>query len=416
MINTGKLAGRTLFITGASRGIGKAIALKAAADGANIVVAAKTAEPHPKLPGTIYTAAKEIEEAGGKALPCIVDVRDENQVRNAVQSAVEKFGGIDIVINNASAISLTPTPQTDMKRYDLMHNINTRGTFLVSKECLPYLKKSNHAHILNISPPLSMKSHWFANHVAYTMAKYGMSMCVLGMAEEFKKDNIAVNALWPQTAISTAAMDMLAGKESSDYSRKPEIMSDAAYAILIKEPRSYTGNFAIDEKILKEAGITDLVQYACNPENADKLMADFFLDDVGPENALQPGSHKSTSSSSGSADDGVIAMLFKKIEQHMTPEVIEKTGAIYQFEVLGDEAGTWHLDLKNLPGKAGRGPPENSPDAILTMDSKDFFNMLSGQLKPANAFLSGKLKINGDMRKAMKMEKLMSALKNKAKL
>jgi NAD(P)-dependent dehydrogenase (short-subunit alcohol dehydrogenase family) len=335
-------------------------------------------------------------------------------VRSAVQSAVEKFGGIDIVINNASAISLTPTALTDMKRYDLMHNINTRGTFLVSKECLPYLKKSNHAHILNISPPLSMRPHWFANHVAYTMAKYGMSMCVLGMAEEFKKDNIAVNALWPQTAISTAAMDMLAGEDSAAYSRKPEIMSDAAYAILIKEPRTYTGNFAIDEKIIKEAGIHDLVQYACNPENAENLMADFFLDDVGPENALQPGSYKSTSAPA--SEDGVIPMLFKKIEQHLNPEIIEKTGAIYQFEVLGDEAGTWHLDLKNLPGKAGRGPPENEPDATLTMDSKDFFNMLSGQLKPANAFLSGKLKINGDMRKAMKMEKLMSALKNKAKL
>jgi len=185
MINTGKLAGRTLFITGASRGIGKEIALKAARDGANIVVAAKTAEPHPKLPGTIYSAAAEIEKAGGKAYPCVVDVRDEQQVRGAVEAAVAKFGGIDIVVNNASAISLTNTPGTDMKRYDLMHNINTRGTFLVSKECLPYLKKSNHAHILNISPPLSMKAKWFGPHVAYTMAKYGMSMCVLGMAEEF---------------------------------------------------------------------------------------------------------------------------------------------------------------------------------------------------------------------------------------
>lgn len=411
--------------------------MKAAADGANIVVAAKTAEPHvnylqftstssaenffffflsqPKLPGTIYSAAKEIEEAGGKALPCIVDVRDEAQVKSAVQSAVEKFGGIDIVINNASAISLTPTGVTDMKRYDLMHNINTRGTFLVSKECLPYLKKSNHAHILNISPPLSMKPHWFANHVAYTMAKYGMSMCVLGMSEEFKSQNIGVNALWPQTAIHTAAMDMLTGENSSDYSRKPEIMGDAAYAILIKEPRTCTGNFFIDEKVLKEIGISDMVQYACNPENANKLMADFFLDDYA-ENALQPGSYTGDSPSQSAGDEGAIAMLFKKIEKHMTPDVIEKTGAIYQFEVMGDEAGTWHLDLKNAPGKAGKGPSETTPDATLTMDSKDFFNMLSGQLKPANAFLSGKLKINGDMRKAMKMEKLMSALKNKAKL
>jgi NAD(P)-dependent dehydrogenase (short-subunit alcohol dehydrogenase family)/putative sterol carrier protein len=335
-------------------------------------------------------------------------------VKSAVKSAVEKFGGIDIVINNASAISLTPTHLTEMKRYDLMHQVNTRGTFLVSKECLPYLQKSNHAHILNISPPLSMKPHWFSNHVAYTMAKYGMSMCVLGMAEEFKSQNIAVNALWPQTGIYTAALEMLSGDDSFAYSRKPEIMSDAAYAILIKEPRTCTGNFLIDEKVLKEAGITDLVQYACMPENADKLMADFFLDDFPPETALTPGSY--SSGSKGEGEEGAIAMLFSKIEKHMSPEIIEKTGAIYQFEVLGDEAGTWHLDLKNLPGKAGRGPSETTPDATLTMDSKDFFNMLSGQLKPANAFLSGKLKINGDMRKAMKMEKLMSALKNKAKL
>nr|XP_012234932.1 PREDICTED: hydroxysteroid dehydrogenase-like protein 2 isoform X4 [Linepithema humile] len=200
MINTGKLAGRTIFITGASRGIGKSIALKAAKDGANIVIAAKTAQAHPKLPGTIYTAANEIEAAGGKALPCIVDVRDEAQVINAVENAVAKFGGIDVVVNNASAISLTDTVSTDMKRYDLMNNINARGTFLVSKICIPYLKKSANPHIINISPPLNMKPIWFKNHVAYTIAKYGMSMCVLGMAEELKLDNIAVNAVWPKTA------------------------------------------------------------------------------------------------------------------------------------------------------------------------------------------------------------------------
>lgn len=272
--NTGKLNGKTLFITGASRGIGKAIALKAAADGANIVIAAKTAEPHPKLPGTIYTAAKEIEDAGGKALPCIVDVRDELQVRKAVQKAVETFGGIDIVVNNASAISLTPTDKTEMKRYDLMHQVNVRGTFLVSKECLPYLKKSKNAHILNLSPPLYMKPHWFSSHVAYTMSKYGMSMCVLGMAEEFKSFDIAVNALW----ISTAAMDMLQGKESSDFARTTDIMADAAYYILTRGPQC-TGNFFIDEKLLKQVGVTDLVQYACKPENADFLYPDFFVEE-----------------------------------------------------------------------------------------------------------------------------------------
>nr|XP_014095129.1 hydroxysteroid dehydrogenase-like protein 2 [Bactrocera oleae] len=273
----GTLRGKTVFITGASRGIGKAIALKAARDGANVVIAAKTAQPHPKLAGTIYSAAKEIENEGGKALACIVDVRDELQVRKAVQAAVKKFGGIDILINNASAISLTATLETDMKRYDLMHNINTRGTFLVTKECLPYLLKSKHGHILNISPPLVMSPHWFSTHVAYTMAKYGMSMCVLGMAEEFRSQGIAVNALWPRTAIYTAAVEMLQGAEASQYSRTPEIMADAAYAILCKDPNTCTGNFFIDEEVLIEEGVQDLKRYACFPENADNLISDFFL-------------------------------------------------------------------------------------------------------------------------------------------
>ncbi|XP_004535734.1 hydroxysteroid dehydrogenase-like protein 2 [Ceratitis capitata] len=274
-----KLHGKTVFITGASRGIGKAIALKAARDGANIVIAAKTADPHPTLPGTIYSAAREIENEGGKALACIVDVRDEQQVRKAVKEAVEKFGGIDILVNNASAISLTSTLDTDMKRFDLMHNINTRGTFLVTKECLPHLLKSKHGHILNISPPLIMSPHWFSHHVAYTMAKYGMSMCVLGMAEEFRDKSIAVNALWPRTAIYTSAIEMLQGVGAAQYSRSPEIMADAAYAILIRDPNTCTGNFFIDEEVLSEEGINELTRYSCFPENADKLMSDFFLPD-----------------------------------------------------------------------------------------------------------------------------------------
>lgn len=412
--NTGKLAGRTLFITGASRGIGKAIALKAAQDGANIVVAAKTAEPHPKLPGTIYTAAAEIEAAGGKALPCVVDVRDEGAVRAAIKSAVDKFGGIDILVNNASAISLTPTEQTDMKRYDLMHNINTRGTFLVSKECVPYLKKSNHAHILNISPPLNMNPLWFGNHVAYTMAKYGMSMCVLGMAREFKGDNIAVNALWPRTAIYTAAMEMLTGKESDQFSRKPEIMSDAAYAILCKEPRNCSGNFYIDDEILKAEGVTDFKQYACVPANADKLMADFFLD-VEPEKLIEFAAEGSHAASLKKANEpaGKIEGLFQKIESLLSDEIVSKTRAIYEFNVKGEEAGVWFADLKNGTGKVGKGKPPVDADATLTMDSKHFFDMFSGKLKPASAFMTGKLKIKGDLQKAMKLEKLMGGLKSK---
>ncbi|CAD6197867.1 unnamed protein product [Caenorhabditis auriculariae] len=260
--NTGKFRGKTVLITGASRGIGKEIALKLAKDGANIVIAAKTATPHPKLPGTIYTAAEEIEKAGGKALACVVDVRDEQAVKKAVEEAVKKFGGIDILINNASAISLTTTDDTEMKRYDLMHQINTRGTFLLTKTCLPYLKKGSNPHVLNISPPLLMEPRWFGNHVAYTMAKYGMSMCVLGQHEEFRDFGIAVNALWPLTGVWTAAMDMLSGSEGRDNSRKPEIMADAAYVILSKDSRQFTGNFAIDQDILENAGIRDFDRYS----------------------------------------------------------------------------------------------------------------------------------------------------------
>ncbi|EDV38195.1 uncharacterized protein Dana_GF13837 [Drosophila ananassae] len=282
MKNTGKLRGKTLFITGASRGIGKAIALKAARDGANIVIAAKTAAPHSKLEGTIYTAANEIERAGGRALPCIVDVRDEQQVLQAVEAAVAMFGGIDIVVNNASAISLTGTLDTEMKRYDLMQNINTRGTFLVSKCCLPYLLKSENPHILNLSPPLNLNPLWFANHTAYTIAKYGMSMCVLGMSEEFRSLGVAVNALWPRTTIHTAAVEMLHGPEGALYSRKPEIMADAAYAIICRDARDYTGHFFIDDEVLADVGVKDLIKYACYPQNIHLLSTDIFLDDTGP--------------------------------------------------------------------------------------------------------------------------------------
>ncbi|CAH1401299.1 unnamed protein product, partial [Nezara viridula] len=274
-----KLAGKTLFITGGSRGIGKAIALKAAKDGANVVIAAKTADPHPKLPGTIYSAAKEIEAAGGKALPCVVDVRVEEQVQAAVDNAVKTFGGIDILINNASAISLTGTLDTDMKRYDLMHNINTRGTFLTSKICIPHLMKSKNPHILNLSPPLNLNPLWFRIHVGYTMAKYGMSMCVLGMAEEFKDEGIAVNALWPRTAIQTAAIEMLMGEESKEASRKPEIMADAAYAIITKDSRSTTGQFFIDDEVLLNEGLTvkQIEEYSTIP-GTKEFTPDFFLD------------------------------------------------------------------------------------------------------------------------------------------
>lgn len=270
------LKGKTLFVTGASRGIGLAIALRAARDGANIVIAAKTAEAHPKLPGTIYTAAKEIEAAGGQALPLVVDVREEANVQEAVEKAVAQFGGIDICVNNASAISLTGALSTDMKRYDLMHQINTRGTFLTSKTCIPYLKKSANPHVLMLSPPLDMSPRWFGPHVAYTMAKFGMSMCVLGMAEEFKADGIAFNALWPRTGIATAAIQFaLAGEEGLKHCRTPEIMADAAYAIFNKPSRELTGQFLIDDTFLYGEGVRDFDQYKVDP--AATLMPDFFV-------------------------------------------------------------------------------------------------------------------------------------------
>ncbi len=270
------LAGKTLFITGASRGIGLGIALRAARDGANVVIAAKTAEPHPRLPGTVYTAAAEIEAAGGKALPCLVDVREEEQVRDAVAQAVARFGGIDILVNNASAIHLTGTLHTPMKRFDLMHQVNTRGTFLCSQVCLPHLLKAANPHILNISPPLNMEARWFAGHVGYTMAKFGMSMCVLGMAEEFRDEGVAVNALWPRTTIATAAVkNLLGGDDTLRGCRTVEIVADAAHAILCKPSRSYTGRFAIDEEVLRAEGVTDFEGYAVTP--GAELLPDYFL-------------------------------------------------------------------------------------------------------------------------------------------
>jgi len=421
MINTGKLAGRTIFITGASRGIGKAIALKAARDGANVVIAAKTAEPHPKLPGTIYTAAKEVEAAGGSALPCVVDVREEAQVVAAVQQAVDKFGGIDILVNNASAISLTGTLDTDMKRYDLMQNINTRGTFLVSKVCIPYLKKSPNGHILNLSPPLNLSPHWFQNHVAYTIAKYGMSMCVLGMAEELKADGVAVNALWPKTAILTAAIEMLTGQESARHSRKPEIVADAAYAILCKDSRSFTGQFCIDEDVLRAEGVSQVQidQYACEPSNKDNLMPDFFLD-THPEAIVsahnvkidKPKAEAKPAAATDKSDVDV-EKIFAAITNNLNEELVKKVQAIYQFNLTGPEERIWFLDLKNGVGSCGKGKAPSTPDATLAMTDVNFHKLFTGKLKPAAAFMTGKLKVQGDLKKAMKLEKLMSSLKSK---
>ncbi len=276
-MKTGSLEGKTLFITGASRGIGKAIALRAAQDGANVAVVAKTAAPHPRLPGTVYTAVEELEAAGGRAIGLITDIRFEEQVEAAVAKTVETFGGIDILVNNASAISLTGTLETTMKRFDLMHQVNARGAFLCSKTCLPHLKRAQNPHILTLSPPLSMRPRWFEPHCAYTMAKFGMSMCVLGMAAEFRRDRVAVNALWPRTMIATAAVrNLLGGEQAVAASRRPEIVADAAHVLLTRASDEVTGQFFTDEQVLKEAGVTEFSKYALRPDV--ELIPDLFLD------------------------------------------------------------------------------------------------------------------------------------------
>lgn len=270
------LQDKTLLVTGGSRGIGLAIAKRAARDGANVIIAAKTAEPHPKLPGTIHTAAAEVEEAGGRAWPVVCDIRDDEAVQSAVAEGAEHFGGIDIVVNNASAIALLDTKQVSMSRFDLMHEVNARGTFLVSKTCLPWLLQADNPHILTLSPPLNMVEKWFAPHVAYSMAKFGMSMCVLGMAGEFREQGIAVNALWPRTTIATAAVHMLGGDELMRMSRKPDIMADAAHAILIKSSREFSGNFCIDDEVVEAAGVADLSVYSVDP--SVQPAPDFFVE------------------------------------------------------------------------------------------------------------------------------------------
>ncbi|PKK24943.1 hydroxysteroid dehydrogenase like 2 [Columba livia] len=421
-----KLAGCTLFITGASRGIGKAIALKAAKDGANVVIAAKTAEPHRTLQGTIYTAAAEIEAAGGKALPCVVNVREEEQIINAVEKAVKTFGGIDILVNNASAISLTGTLETETKKVNLMMEVNVRGTYLTSKTCLPYLKKSRNPHILNLSPPLNLNPLWFKNHCAYTISKYGMSMCVLGMAEEFKGE-VAVNALWPKTAIHTAAMDMLGGSGVEKQCRKTDILADAAYCILTK-PKSFTGNFIIDEDLLREEGVKDFDVYAIAP--GQPLIPDFFLDVPIDTAAVKEGRYgasqefKEEKKLSGSQPEGPkvntgstsakpVAETFRVIQGAMSEEYVRTTQGVFQFELSGDEGGTWYIDLKTNGGSAGFGKPPVTADVFMSMSSDDFVKMFTGKLKPTMAFMSGKIRIKGNMALALKLEKMLTQFNSK---
>ncbi|KAF5293755.1 hypothetical protein FQA39_LY03240 [Lamprigera yunnana] len=404
MNNTGKLFGKTIFITGGSRGIGKEIALKAARDGANIVIAAKTTKPHPKLPGTIYSAVKEIEDAGGKGLACAVDVRFESEVVAAVEEAVKKFGGIDILINNAAAISLTSTELTDMKKYDLMQNVNLRGTFLVSKVCIPYLKKSSHAHILNLSPPFNMRPHWFGNHLAYTMSKYGMSMCVLGMKEELKDCNIAVNALWPKKAVGTAATDMLYGPEASQrFTRNSKIMADAAYCILTQDPKP-TGNFFIDEDLLMKEGVTDFDQYLNDIKYKDDVRYDIYID--------IPDETNDKNNADSSKLRSKINDIFKSLEKNFDEDIITKCNCVYQFHLPDEESGKWYLNLKTAPGSWGEGASPDKPDVTISMSGDDFLNVFSGKFN-ISAFTAGKLKISGDTRTVAKLYNLFPNLNAK---
>ncbi|NXH21024.1 HSDL2 protein, partial [Bucco capensis] len=404
--NTGKLAGCTLFITGASRGIGKAIALKAAKDGANIVIAAKTAEPHPTLPGTIYTAAAEIEAAGGKALPCVVNVREEQQIIDAVEKAVKTFGGIDILVNNASAISLTGTLETESKKVNLLLDVNVRGTYLTSKACLPHLRKSRNPHILNLSPPMNLNPMWFKNHCAYTISKYGMSMCVLGMAEEFRGE-VAVNALWPKTAIHTAAMDMLGGSGIEKQCRKTDILADAAYCILTK-PKSFTGNFIIDEDLLREEGVKDLDVYAIAPGHP--LLPDFFLDAEVDTTARKQGRQAGAKVKDQSAPAkplSPVAETFRVIQGAMSEEYVRTTQGVFQFELSGKSITCKSLLVEHWP----RLPREVVEFPSLEALQFSFFFL--GKLKPTLAFMSGKLRIKGNMALALKLEKLLTQLSPK---
>ncbi|XP_012383951.2 LOW QUALITY PROTEIN: hydroxysteroid dehydrogenase-like protein 2 [Dasypus novemcinctus] len=411
--NPGKLAGCTIFITGASHGTGKAIALKAAKDGANIVIAAKTSKEHPKLAGTIYTAAEEIEAAGGKALPCVVDVRDEQQISSAVEKAVEKFGGIDILVNNASATSLTNTLETPTKRVDLMMNVNTRAPPLHLKPVIPYLTKTKIAHILNLSPPLNLNPLWSKQHCAYTIAKYGISMCVLGIAEEFKGE-IAVNALWPKTAIHTAAMNMLGGSGIESQCRKVDITAGAAYSIF-KKPKSFSGNFIIDESIFREEGIKNFDVYAVKPGHP--LLLDFFLDEIPDTIAKKMESHSAIPAfkeekqqPQPKSHSGAVEEAFRIVKESLSDDVVKATQAIFKFKLSGEDGGTWFLDLKSKGGNVGYGERSGQSDVVMSMSTDDFVKMFSGKLKPTIAFMSGKLKINGNLSLAIKLEKLMNQI------
>lgn len=415
-MNKGIFAGKTVFVTGSSRGIGKAIALKFAKDGANVVVAAKTVEPHPKLEGTIHATAQEVEQAGGKSLAVQLDLRDEETVKSAIDKTVAKFGGIDLLVNNASAIFIAQAEDTPMKRFDLMNSINVRGTYMMSKYAIPHLKKAPNPHIINLSPPLELKQQWFSHNTAYTMSKYGMTLSAFGLAAELK-GVIGVNALWPKTAIWTAAMNMLGGDESRKGSRKPSIMADAAYVIACKD-KSVSGNFYIDEELLKEDGIEDFEQYAESPGHP--LLPDFFLPervlkDFDP-NLLKSLSEQVTKKKEGvqtkgePAGDGPVASVFAAASGAVTDSIKDDLNATLHF-LVSDKSWTM-ISKKDLALEIKNEAPEKA-DVTLITDDATFIKMAKGEIKPTSAFMGGKLKIKGNMGLALKVEKLFGKLKGK---
>ena len=409
MLNKGAFAGKTVFVTGSSRGIGKAIALKFAKDGANVVVAAKTVEPHPKLEGTIHATAEEVERVGGKSLAVQLDLRDEETVKTAIDKTIEKFGGIDLLVNNASAIFLATTEETPMKRFDLMNSINVRGTFMMSRYALPHLRKASNPHIINLSPPVEFKPQWFSPHTAYTMSKYGMTLSAYGLAAELK-GSVGVNTLWPKTAIWTAAMNMLAGQESRKGSRKPTIMADAAYAIACRD-KSITGNFFIDEEVLRDEGVKDFEQYAEQPGNV--LLPDFFLPDrvlkdFDPE--LMSSFANKIGGTKQPSDGGSVSAVFVSASTVMTDDVKDDINATLHF-VISDK--DWTIVSKR--GEAFRvesAKPEKA-DVTMITDDVTFMKLVKGETKSTSAFMSGKLKIKGSMGIALKVEKLFTKLKAK---
>lgn len=402
--------GKTILVTGSSRGIGKAIALKFAKDGANCVLAAKTVEPHPKLQGTIIETAQEVEKAGGKALAVQLDLRDENSIVNAVDNTVNKFGGIDILVNNASAIHLATSDGVTSKRFDLMNSINVRGTYLMSKYAIPHLKKSPNPQIINLSPPILLKPQWFSNHTAYTMSKYGMSLCAYGLAAELK-DQVPVNCLWPKTSIWTAAMDMLAGESAKAGSRKPEILADAAYAIACR-PKTRTGEFLIDEEVLKEAGVTDFSQYDMVP--GAKLLPDFFLPDhiiAQFDSNTWSSFSKTVTGTELNVETEKVGAVFASASAIMTDEMRDDMNATLHFVISNKD---WTIvSKKGQPLEVKNEKPEKA-DVIMTTDEATFIKMAKGETKPTSAFMGGKLKIKGNMGLALKVEKLF--VKMKAKL